>query len=110
MSTQLKFRDRACQYLYNIAKLVADYPGFHTSQLSLKFRVRTEASIDCLGETQGPAPCCFVIPDHHIHGAGFFTQLKFRVGAKANSISPWVKPRADFIFYSDALNPRLWEA
>jgi len=23
------------------------------------------------------------------------TQLKFRVGAKANSISPWVKPGAD---------------
>ena len=56
MSTQLKFRNRACQPVYNsIAKLVADYPGFHISQLS----------------------------------------LKFRVGAKANSISPWVKPRAD---------------
>jgi len=60
----------------------------------IKFRVRTEASINCLGETQGPAPCCFVILDHHKHGAGTFTQLKFRVGAKANSISPWVKPWA----------------
>ena len=71
MSTQLKFRDRACQYLYNIAKLVADYPGFHTTQLSLKFRVRTEALTNRLGETQGPAPCCFVILNHHKHGAGF---------------------------------------
>jgi len=49
----------------------------------LKFRVRTEASINCLGETQGPAPCCFVILDHHIHGAGLFTQLKFRVRTEA---------------------------
>ena len=104
MSTQLKFRDRACQYLYNIAKLVADYPGFHISQLSLKFRARTEASINCLGKTQGPAPCCFVILNHHMHGAGTFTQLKFRVGAKANSSSPGVKPRADAPSLSNPLN------
>jgi len=49
----------------------------------LKFRARTEALTNCLGETQGPAPCCFVTLDHHIHGAGFFTQLKFRVRAEA---------------------------
>ena len=37
----------------------------------LKFRVRTEALTNRLGETQGPAPCCFVILNHHKHGAGF---------------------------------------
>jgi len=64
MSTQLKFRDRACRPGHSIAKLVADYPGFHISQLS----------------------------------------LKFRVGAKVNSISPWVKPRADAPSLSNPLN------
>jgi len=32
------------------------------------------------------------------------TQLKFRVGAKANSISLWVKPRADAPSLSNPLN------
>jgi len=27
---------------------------------TIRIQVRTEASINCLGETQGPAPCCFV--------------------------------------------------
>ena len=37
----------------------------------VKFRVRAEAIIMSLGETQGPAPCCFVTLDHHRHGVGF---------------------------------------
>ena len=37
----------------------------------LKFRVRAEANQFRLGETQGPAPCCFVTLNHHKHGAGF---------------------------------------
>jgi len=41
-----------------------------TMSTQLKFRVRTEALSNRLGETQGPAPCCFVILNHHKHGAG----------------------------------------
>jgi len=37
----------------------------------IKLQVRAEAITNCLGETQGPAPCCFVTLNHHRHGAGF---------------------------------------
>jgi hypothetical protein len=40
-------------------------------EMSTQLRVRTEALTNRLGETQGPAPCCFVILNHHKHGAGF---------------------------------------